>query len=180
MNVCPNCGFENVSGVSSCARCASSSTAVAVEDIDQTINTSKIRADLLRELTPVRLGFSKHIGKLDIDSVAFYIGDVPDPLIVRVPSEAILGRYTLSSLTQPRIDLSAFASYMSGVSRLHVAIRRNGNNQLEIQDLGSTNGTWINVERITPYEFKLLKSCHALKLGCLNLRLYFEQTERTN
>ena len=179
MNVCPICGFENISGAASCAKCAASFTVVAVEDADQTITTSKIRADLLRELTPVRLGFSKHLGKLGTDSIAFYIGDVPDPLIVNVPSEAILGRYALSSLTQPRIDLSAFASYMSGVSRLHVAIRRNGNNDLEIQDLGSTNGTWINGERIPPYEFKLLKSGDALKLGCLNVRLYFEQPEHT-
>jgi hypothetical protein len=105
------------------------------------------------------------------------MGDVPEPLIVDVPSEAILGRYTLSSLTQPRIDLSAFASYMSGVSRLHVAIRRNSNKELEIQDLGSTNGTWINGERLTAYQFIPLKSGDALKLGCLNVRLYFEQPE---
>lgn len=180
MNVCPNCGSENMSGVATCANCAASFMAVAVEDADTTLSASKIRADLLRELTPVRLGFSKHIGKLGVDSVAFYIGDVPEPLIVNVPSEAILGRYALSSLTQPRIDLSAYASYMSGVSRLHVAIRRNGNSDLEIQDLGSTNGTWINGERISPYQFKLLKSGDALKLGCLNVRLYFEQPQRAH
>jgi pSer/pThr/pTyr-binding forkhead associated (FHA) protein len=150
-----------------------------VEDGDQTITTAKMRADLLREFTPIRLGFSKHIGKLTADSIAFYIGDAPDPLIVSVPSEAIFGRFTLSSLTQ-RIDLSDYAQYMSGVSRLHVAIRRNDDHQLEIQDLGSTNGTWINGERITAHQFRLLKSGDALKLGWLNVRLYFEQPEPTS
>jgi hypothetical protein len=177
MEVCPKCGFENAPDTLSCAKCGTAFTSVVVSEDDPTISTGKIRNDILRELTPIRLGFSKHVGKLGPDSVAFYIGDVPEPLIVDVPSEAILGRYTLSSLTQPRIDLSAFASYMSGVSRLHVAIRRNSNKELEIQDLGSTNGTWINDERLTPYQFQHLKSGDALKLGCLNIRLYFEQPE---
>lgn len=177
MEVCPKCGFENAPDALICAKCATAFTSVIVSEEDPTISTAKIRTDVLRELTPIRLGFSKHVGKLGVDSVAFYIGDVPDPLIVNVPSEAILGRYTLSSLTQPRVDLSAFASYMSGVSRLHVAIRRNSHKELEVQDLGSTNGTWINGEQLTPYQFQPLKSGDSLKLGCLNIRLYFEQPE---
>jgi pSer/pThr/pTyr-binding forkhead associated (FHA) protein len=50
----------------------------------------------------------------------------------------------------PDIDLSPYNAYANGVSRLHAAIKL-VNNQVVMIDLGSSNGTYINGTRLSPY-----------------------------
>lgn len=53
------------------------------------------------------------------------------------------------------------------VSREHARLRRDGNT-LEVQDLGSTNGTWINGERVTHHR---ARSGDEIAFGTLRFRL---------
>jgi pSer/pThr/pTyr-binding forkhead associated (FHA) protein len=86
--------------------------------------------------------------------------------------EITLGRVHTSNKIQPKVDLSAFGGASLGTSRLHAAIRRE-NNQLWIEDTGSSNGTWVNGERLAPFTpCPLSGNCH-LMLANLEVQLIF-------
>ena len=65
-------------------------------------------------------------------------------------TEFTLGRMAEGQPIVPDIDLSPYNAYANGVSRLHAAIKL-VNNQVVIIDLGSSNGTYINGTRLSPY-----------------------------
>jgi len=64
--------------------------------------------------------------------------------------EAILGRSHNSNKIQPAVDLSKFGGTSCGTSRLHASLRRK-DHKWWIEDLGSSNGTWVNGERLAPF-----------------------------
>src|SRR5258708_9700457 len=63
----------------------------------------------------------------------------------------ILGRADPSNRLQPTVDLSKFGGIGSGTSRMHASLRREKGDWL-MEDLASSNGTWVNGERLTPFE----------------------------
>jgi len=50
----------------------------------------------------------------------------------------------------PDVDLSPFDAFSLGVSRLHAAIRI-VNREVVVTDLGSSNGTRVNGQKIVPH-----------------------------
>src|SRR5712691_13206888 len=98
----------------------------------------------------------KHHNLLDDESVALYIGDLDDPLIVQVTDRITLGRYGPYS-TQPSLDLAPYSAFELGVSRLHATIYRQAGD-LIFEDMDSNNGSYINAERIAPQVPHALRS----------------------
>ena len=84
--------------------------------------------------------------------------------------EITMGRVHSSNKIQPDVDLSAFGGASQGTSRLHAAIRRE-NDQIWIEDTGSSNGTWVDGERLAPFTpYPLKANCH-LMLANLEVQL---------
>lgn len=73
-------------------------------------------------------------------------------------------------LSNPHIDLSPFYAHHRGVSRKHARITLH-NMRLSVLDLGSTNGTYVNNERIDMSVEFPLKEGDDLRLGFLSLRV---------
>ncbi len=92
----------------------------------------------------------KHEHLLGANSIAFYIGDLDDPLVMQVTEQITLGRYEALTSPQPSLDLTPYQAVELGVSRLHAAIRRQQHDLL-FEDMGSSNGSSINTERIAPH-----------------------------
>jgi hypothetical protein len=72
----------------------------------------------------------------------------------------------------PDVDLTPYGAADSGVSRLHVRIRRKGV-LLYVVDLGSTNGTWLNGRKLIPDGERLLRHGDQLRLSRLKIRVRF-------
>ncbi len=90
--------------------------------------------------------------------------------------ETIFGRgATLPQSAMPGVDMTPFAGYRMGVSRRHAAIRRNENNQLELWDLGSSNGTYLNGVRLAAHRPNRLRDGDEIRLGQMVLRVRFTQ-----
>ena len=87
---------------------------------------------------------TKHIGLLGADAIALYINNAENPLVIDISQEAILGRFTPNSPSQPRVDLMPYGAYEKGVSRMHAVIKRSASGGLTIEDLLSNNGTYLN------------------------------------
>ena len=84
-----------------------------------------------------------------------------------------LGRMDPFHDTYPEVDLTDELAIEQGVSREHACIFRRGNTIL-VEDLGSTNGTLLNGERLAPYLPVPLKQGDQLQLGKLPIEVLLE------
>ncbi len=99
-----------------------------------------------------------------------------DPLTVTFTTEAIIGRKDPLLGFTPEIDLTSFGGYQMGISRKHATIRRKGD-QLELIDLGSRNGTFLNGQKLESEKLAILTHHDEIRLGKIIMTLYVQQEE---
>lgn len=96
----------------------------------------------------------------------------------REERELIFGRRTESLQMMPDIDLTAADGTQKGVSRIHAALRYDRiNNLIEVRDLGSSNGTYLNGQRLHAREYRILRNHDELSLGRMTLKVIFTHPE---
>ncbi|MBC7870670.1 MAG: FHA domain-containing protein [Chitinophagaceae bacterium] len=95
------------------------------------------------------------------------------PLVVNVLAETIIGRRDPTTSSVPEVDLTPYGGYQMGISRRHATIRLL-NKRLDVVDLGSRNGTYLNGERLKPHQPIALLDGDELRLGKIVLRIYFQ------
>ncbi len=83
-------------------------------------------------------------------------------------TEFTLGRVAEGQPILPDVDLSPFEAYSLGVSRLHAALKIN-HNRVSIMDLGSSNGTRVNGQKIVPHVDYPINQGDILALGKLKI-----------
>ncbi len=99
-------------------------------------------------------------------------------LVLRVDDSLILGRKSESDDTEePDVDLNVFEAYMCGVSKQHAVIEF-ANRVLTIRDLGSKNGTFINMQAIAPNSHRVLRDMDTIHLGNLELLVHFQEAAK--
>ncbi len=86
-------------------------------------------------------------------------------------AEILLGRVDPYSQVFPEIDLAAHGGDEGGVSRKHCRITLAGN-QYFADDLGSSNGTWIGANKLSPNVRTELHNGDQLRLGKVVLNFY--------
>ena len=87
----------------------------------------------------------------------------------------ILGRQVIDA-EEIFLDLTDYGSFKLGVSRRHCRLERRGD-QLVITDLASSNGTYVNGERMLPYREYVLTNGDLLTLGTLRMGIIFRPAE---
>lgn len=89
-------------------------------------------------------------------------------------SDLIIGRYDTESDTAPDIDLKHWNAANLGVSRRHMALRYNSEQQqIIIKDLGSRNGIFQNGYRLAHHEECILQNGDQIELGRMILFAMF-------
>lgn len=83
-------------------------------------------------------------------------------------SQAILGRSDPVKGVYPHVDLSPFGGGTSGVSRRHARLVAQGG-QLYVEDLNSTNFTFLNQQKLTPGQLYPINNGDELRLGLMVL-----------
>jgi pSer/pThr/pTyr-binding forkhead associated (FHA) protein len=171
---CPSCGHENIAGALICEKCYS--LLIKVDPNAQ--STTRLSGGERWGTTPqlpelpdqpaIQIGRK---GPARPDAVALYVGDHDAPLILQITSQAILGRYTPHSVSQPRVDLTPYGAFDKGVSRMHIILRRSDAG-LVIEDMASSNGTWLNGKRLQPYTPAVIRSGDRLRLGQLEIEIH--------
>ncbi len=111
------------------------------------------------------------------DRLRLEIEGCPDPLLFEVKEEAIFGRKDPATGAMPDIDLTPYAGYRMGVSRRHAAIARNATQGLDVRDLGSSNGTFLNGQQLVAHRLYHLRNGDELRLGQMVIRVIFEPTQ---
>jgi hypothetical protein len=83
------------------------------------------------------------------DGISFYIVRLAKAIVVRTDGEFIIGREVDEDMWKPLVNLSALDGFARGVSRRHAMIRP-VEYGYEVIDLFSTNGTWLDDQRLVP------------------------------
>jgi hypothetical protein len=116
-------------------------------------------------------GHIVHVGKLPEQGVAIYVAESQEPLIVKLNDRLTLGRR--KDVPVPDlVDLTPFDAYRLGVSRNHAGLVYK-DSKIYLHDIGSVNGSWLNGQRLKPYELYLLPSGAAVSLGQLTIYIYY-------
>jgi len=85
------------------------------------------------------------------------------------PGEFVVGRVSSGQSILPDVDLEPYAAYDSGVSRLHARIRIQ-DGDISIMDLGSSNGTRLNNEKLSPHQPYPIHHKDVLRFGRLSIQ----------
>lgn len=104
--------------------------------------------------------------------VRFAIGEVN--VDAEMGEQLTLGRVVDGQEGKPDVDLSPYCGHDNelGVSRFHCVIKRSGTS-LVISDHGSTNGTWVNGDKLINGDPRFLHDGDSIWLGRLPIVVYF-------
>jgi hypothetical protein len=87
-------------------------------------------------------------------------------------NQAIIGRADPMSNFMPDVDLGSYDALAQGVGRRHARLLVQ-NGQMVVEDLDSTNGTFVNGQRLQPRQPQPLHDGDQLQLGRLGLQVRF-------
>jgi hypothetical protein len=90
--------------------------------------------------------------------------------------ELILGRRDPDTGKIPQVDLSQSNAHEKGVSRQHALVKRQ-DATLYIMDNGSSNGTFLNGQKLFANQQRILRDGDDLRLGYLVLTVHFEEVD---
>lgn len=168
MVICPKCNYKNRPNALYCTYCetwlADSIEAIA----NTTIRKGQIRIDerllnSLPEISPIE-------GKLAL---------VIEGVTVTLETSRVitLGRDTPQNPIKATLDLTPFGAYQKGVSRRHAEISFTHDQQLVLVDLGSSNGTYLNVERLVPHQQYILHDGDQICLAELVISVHYQSVD---
>jgi hypothetical protein len=158
--LCPKCGQPHRLGELICPQCGA---LLAHAGQTQQINIVDLPA---RRKTRHGEAYAS-----DQKAISFDING--QQLSMPIKDSLVIGRQSdIADDVQPDLDLSPFDAHACGVSRRHVEIRHQGFLTYVI-DLGSSNGTWLNGQRLIQSKERLLRNGDELQLGHLKIRIRF-------
>jgi FHA domain len=162
---CHQCGHKNASGILVCVKCH----ALLVEDaLPKTVNIGQV-ADLGKpDKNPPR---AKEHYEMP-EALIFYIEGHP-PIEITLGIQLVLGRQNLNTAAKPSLDLTPYNGLDCGVSRMHLIIKQD-EGRLVVEDMASSNGTWLQNIRLKAYHPTPLNSEDSLLLGKLLVKVVFK------
>ncbi|MBN1287226.1 MAG: FHA domain-containing protein [Anaerolineae bacterium] len=163
MKICPICGHENLAGALICAQCGASLTGTLLNIETKTFTDEDLDVPV-RESAGTATFEPEHAVRIEVAGM--------NPLVTYPSPEITFGRSDPVSGVAPDVDLTPFAAYRMGVSRNHAAIRAE-TNRLYLRDLDSSNGTFLNGQRLVPHQPYILHNGDEVRLGRMVMRIYF-------
>lgn len=148
MILCPTCHSEEISGALFCSECGAR---LVVVDSPTTQAIDRNQTGLLMFQTRAAAPPPAPISTAGIGDAAVSLHLIESGMILHLSgqNEFTLGRVAEGQPILPDVDLSPYEAYAQGVSRLHSALKLN-NQRVFITDLGSSNGTRVNGQKIMP------------------------------
>ena len=166
--LCPSCQKETSPGATHCPQCGK----VLVPMLPAPA-TERIPENLFAKTES--LPDNKRPTNIEqVDGIALVVRGSEDPILV-AEDDFIVGRYDPDA-AQPTVDLTMYNAGALGVSRRHARIQRHEDIYL-VEDLNSTNGTWINQSRVQAGKKQGLPNGAILQLGQMVLYFYASSAE---
>lgn len=188
--VCPTCAFRNRPGVLFCENCGTNLTTgeqsmVGTRDLrngdapeNPKAQTAKLSEEAVEDESVSKAVRSAGSTVFEPGmSLRVEIEGGSKPVVVRPRNDdLILGRRDPTTGATPEVDMTPYAGYRMGVSRRHASLRLK-DNQLNLWDLGSSNGTFLNGNRLTPHRPYPVRDGDEVRLGQMILRIFFHSAD---
>ncbi|MBN2390929.1 MAG: FHA domain-containing protein [Anaerolineae bacterium] len=162
--VCPSCGAENLPGTLFCIQCGT-----------YLPSGGPLRTEPLPEQEDGRSARPRQGDKEGEDVWALNIEvevlNTGRKTLLSADREILVGRLDAAHGVFPELDMTTDGGLEQGVSRRHARIyTREGT--CFVEDLDSTNGTFLNEERITPYLPYAFRDGDLLMFGTMRLKVH--------
>jgi hypothetical protein len=157
---CPACGAENRIGALICASCHTD----LYDSLLEKVSTKQLHGHDTSELVDGKAPSS--------NPIVLYLATTEAPIALERRDNLILGRKE-SETDKVSLDFTPFDGKDYGVSRFHARLD-GASNAPTLTDLGSTNGTYVNGQKLQQNMPHLLRSGDEVRFGRLVVRLYFK------
>jgi len=145
---CPNCHHEEIEGALFCGECGAqliSTRNLTTQSIGRSSSGGLVSA--IDTLVPSVSAAPNETGEF---AISLHLLDSGQVLQLSGKTDFSLGRIIEGQPILPDIDLSPYEAYGQGVSRIHAGLKI-VNSRVLITDLGSSNGTRVNGQKIMPH-----------------------------
>ncbi len=163
---CPLCQRKNEADATHCIYCGVQFVANAPE----TFTTTRVTHEG-STIGQKSVRCKEQLTNMQEGSLALFVLDKEEPIIIENVSQVVVGRH-VQNISMPLIDLTNYGAVRLGVSRRHIQISFD-NDAFTIVDMGSTNGTWVNQQRLAPGRAYELHSDDLIMLGQLIIQVCF-------
>jgi hypothetical protein len=160
--ICPDCGFNNRVGALVCERCG----ADLYETLLEKVSTKQLARFKTREFT------TDGGAAPSSNPIVMHVDGFEEPMAVERKNNLVVGRGGQET-DGVDLDLTDYGAQDLGVSRRHAKFDALGPTPT-LTDLNSTNGVFVNGQRITPNQAHVLRSGDEVRFGRLTTRLYFK------
>jgi hypothetical protein len=148
MIICPNCHNKEIEGALFCSECGAQLVNEDSSDTHAFIN-NELDTEILNGQAPEGRQVESETAVTTEANLSLFLLDHKKAIPLTGRYEFTIGRISEGQPILPDIDLSGFDAYANGVSRLHAAIKV-VNMKVVVVDLGSSNGTRVNGQKIIP------------------------------
>lgn len=171
MILCPNCQHHEIAGALFCSECGAQ--LVFGESLStQTIARGEVDTGSFLQNPP---NLPPSPPQVTVDAlISLYLMESGKVLPLGGRTEFTLGRVTEGQPILPDVDLSSYEAYSQGVSRLHAAIKI-VNQRIVVVDLGSSNGTRVNGQKIVPNVDFPINHGDVVALGRLRIQVLLKR-----
>lgn len=162
MIICPNCHHQEMPGALFCSECGAQ---LVISETPTTQHIQRNQSDILAVQPPTQTPSTSVVVPAASEAVvSLHMVDSGKVINLVGQTEFTLGRVAEGQPILPDVDLSPYEAYSQGVSRLHAALKIN-NQRVVITDLGSSNGTRVNGQKIVPHVDYPLNHGDMISLG---------------
>ncbi len=164
--VCPSCGTENLLGTLFCAECGTylpSGGPLRTEPLAE--QSGEVEGG---KPAPERDGLTQTL------NIELEIMKSERQILLSEPVEVLFGRLDAAHGIFPEVDLTAEGGLENGVSRRHARLYTEDGLAF-VEDLDSTNGTFLNEDRLTPYVARRVRDNDVLMLGTMKINVHLHR-----
>lgn len=175
---CPNCHHQEVTGALFCSECGTQ-LVQGSPHATQMFRKEKVEDFGMIPAPKVPAMEEPAVTKKDSTPVSpttpitFHLIDTGQTIPVAGRTEFTIGRATDGQPILPDIDLAPYDAFSQGVSRLHAALKII-DNKIVVVDLGSSNGTRVNGQKIVPNVDFPLNHGDIIALGKLKIQILIQ------
>lgn len=170
--VCPSCGADNLPGTLFCVQCGTylpSGGPLRTEPLPE-------QDDGAETVQRPRHNGSELDGAQRNVSIEVTVQNTGRVVLLSADREILVGRLDSAHGIFPELDMTTDGGLEEGVSRRHARIYMRDSTCF-VEDLDSTNGSFLNGERITPYLPYAFHDGDVLTFGSLQLKFRITNTE---
>lgn len=168
MIVCPNCHNKELPGAYFCSECGTQLVALNF------LGTHLINKPPVDFAAPIHndtdIPTHRSVIKNRDPKISLHLVDSGKVLHLSDRKDFTLGRAIEGQSILPDVDLSSYDAFSQGVSRMHSSLRI-ANEQVYLMDLGSSNGTRLNGQKIVPHVEYTLKHGDLIVLGKMKIQV---------